>query len=318
METIPRPAPACLGRGACKRPMPSLSHEELVELFRAAPELAVELIRDVCPLPPFERIDVRPADLTELVPVAYRADAFVVLFRGDVPVFGIVIEVQLGRDVEKWLSWPFYQAAGRARHGCPVCLVVYAPDRAVAAWAQEPIDTGQPGSPFRPVVRGPGAIAKVTDPAEAAAHPHRAVLSALAHADEPDGLEVAKAAILGLSGQTEDERIVWETAILDALNGAARVALEAWMNLAKFPIEKTWVYKKGQTEGKIEGKVEGKIEGKAEGEASALLRVLERRGVAVPDDARARILACTDLALLEAWLDRAVVAARIEEIFAER
>lgn len=217
--------------------------------------------------------------------------------------------MELGRDADKLLSWPLYQAAARARYGCPVCLVVYAPDKGVAAWAAEPIDTGQPGSPFRAVVRGPRAIAKVKDPTEAAAHPHRAVLSALANADEPDALEVAKAAVLGLSGQSKDERIVWETAILEALNEAARAALEEWMNLEKFPIERTWVYKKGKTEGKSEGIAEGK--------ADAVLRVLSRRGLAVSEEIRSRIAGCTDTDMLDRWLDRALIARRAEELFEE-
>ena len=76
-----------------------------------------------------------------------------------------------------------------------------------------------------------------------------------------------------------------------------------------------WVFKQGEARGRAEGRAEGRTEGRAEGEAHALLRILERRSIAVPDDARSRILACTDTAQLGAWLDRALTATRIEDLF---
>lgn len=284
--------------------MPSLAHEELVELFRLAPELAVELVRDARKIPAFERIEVKPADLTELIPIAYRADVLVLLVR-EQPVFAIIVEVQLKRDPDKKLAWPLYTAAAHARYRCPACLVVYAPGKGIASWCAEPIDYGQPGSPFTPIVRQPSAIEKVKDPAVAAKHPYRAVLSAVAHGEDEDAFDVAKAAVLGLAGMPEDERAAWETAILDALNEAARVALEEWMDLQKFPVERLWPYKKGFAQGE------------AQGEANALLRILERRGIAVPDEARDRILACTDTALLDTWIDRAVAASSVEEVLGQ-
>jgi hypothetical protein len=51
---------------------------------------------------------------------------------------------------------------------------------------------------------------------------------------------------------------------------------------------------------------EGFAEGLAGGQAKAILRVLERRGVAVPDEVRHQVRRCTDLAQLETWLVNAV------------
>ncbi|MCI3276145.1 hypothetical protein [Streptomyces cylindrosporus] len=59
------------------------------------------------------------------------------------------------------------------------------------------------------------------------------------------------------------------------------------------------------------------LEGKAEGEAKGVLRVLEVRGLAVGDDVRARITACTDLDRLNDWLDRAGIVQSAEELFTE-
>jgi predicted transposase YdaD len=73
----------------------------------------------------------------------------------------------------------------------------------------------------------------------------------------------------------------------------------------------------GKAEGKAEGRAEGKAEGKAEGEAKAILAVLAARGIPVPEEARLRIVECTDLERLEAWVPRAVIAESVDELFDE-
>jgi len=52
----------------------------------------------------------------------------------------------------------------------------------------------------------------------------------------------------------------------------------------------------------------------AEGKASAVIGVLEARNVALSADERARILACTDLAVLDTWVRRAVSVSRAAEL----
>jgi hypothetical protein len=61
----------------------------------------------------------------------------------------------------------------------------------------------------------------------------------------------------------------------------------------------------------------GRDEGRAEGEARALLTVLRGRGIAVPDEARERILAEKDPARLERWLERAGTLATVAEVIDE-
>jgi len=58
-------------------------------------------------------------------------------------------------------------------------------------------------------------------------------------------------------------------------------------------------------------------EGGAEGVRRSILTALRVRGIAVPDDARERILAERDLERLERWLERAIVAASIAEVLDE-
>jgi hypothetical protein len=55
----------------------------------------------------------------------------------------------------------------------------------------------------------------------------------------------------------------------------------------------------------------------AKGAARALLRMLERRGFAVSTEQRERVLACTDLATLDEWLDRAARAESTESVFVD-
>jgi predicted transposase/invertase (TIGR01784 family) len=70
-------------------------------------------------------------------------------------------------------------------------------------------------------------------------------------------------------------------------------------------------------QGEHKGKIEGKIEGRAEARAGDVLTVLRVRGIAVPDDARERIVAEKNPGLLERWLERAILAASVEEVIDE-
>ncbi|MBI5517048.1 MAG: hypothetical protein HY909_24935 [Deltaproteobacteria bacterium] len=54
-------------------------------------------------------------------------------------------------------------------------------------------------------------------------------------------------------------------------------------------------------------RLELEAKGKAEGEARAVLKVLSARGLAVTEAQAAKVLACQDLAQLDAWL-RAVAS----------
>jgi hypothetical protein len=62
---------------------------------------------------------------------------------------------------------------------------------------------------------------------------------------------------------------------------------------------------------------QGRAEGEAAGRAHALLAVLAARGLDVPEDVRARITACTELARFDAWLARAVTATSAADVVRE-
>src|SRR5690242_4963950 len=86
-------------------PMPSVTHEALVELFKNRPTLAAEMLHDALgqPVPAFTEGRVEPSDLSEIVPSDRRADVVVVLLVAEQrrPAMAVVVEVQLGVDVDK-------------------------------------------------------------------------------------------------------------------------------------------------------------------------------------------------------------------------
>jgi hypothetical protein len=56
-------------------------------------------------------------------------------------------------------------------------------------------------------------------------------------------------------------------------------------------------------------------EGRVKGFAYALFRVLDLRGVTVDEESRTRIESCRDTDVLETWVGRAAVAAKVGDLF---
>jgi hypothetical protein len=236
--------------------MPSLFHEELVELFRADPRLAVEVVGNTgaVSLPPFTAIEVRPGELRELLPTERRVDV-VILLLDSVPVCVLLVEVQTSIDPGKKRTWPYYLTALRAEYECAVILVVVSPVAEVRAWASEPIATGHPGFTLKPVVVGPGEVPRVESEAEAKEAPHRAVLSALMHMQEEGAEKVVLAAYVGVEAlPDEEERDMWRELVAQALqsNEVAKRALEAMMNVETWREKSAW-YKDGLEKGLEKG-----------------------------------------------------------------
>jgi hypothetical protein len=285
--------------------VPSLLPEALVELFRNRPELAAELLREALgvALPAHGVARIEDSTLTQLVPAQYHADLVVVL--GDpYPVLGIVVEVQLDRDEDKRYAWPLYAAAVRARIRAPCLVLVVAWNRGVAAWAARPIEMGQPGCTFVPLVLGPSAVPVVSDPAAARRSPELAVLSALAHGRGDAALPVALAA-LGAMVKLDSERSrLYHDLVVGALATSARHALEKLMQSGKYEY---------QTEFARRYVAEGLVQGMAR----ALLAFLAAHGLVVDDAQRARVLACQDTALLDRWIMRAATATSAADVLVD-
>ena len=60
---------------------------------------------------------------------------------------------------------------------------------------------------------------------------------------------------------------------------------------------------------------QGEAKGEAKGKAEMLLRLLELKGFAVSDTERERILECVDIAQLDAWADRVLIAESLADVF---
>jgi hypothetical protein len=286
--------------------VPSVTHEALVELFRLRPSLALDLLRDAlhAELPAAAVVESTRTSLDELVPAEHRADVVLVLRAAPLlPIVGVVIvEVQLGRDVDKPWTWPLYVAGLRAKFRSPTWLLVVAPDEEIARWAATPLVLAPGVGAVTPLVLGPGLIPWVTEPGVAAAMPELTLLSAVAHGRD-DAAITLLAALLAALARLPQPLLPGYLAMLYArLAPAVRAQLEALMKTAwyeniKFPpfiqteIDKK--YEKGREEGRVSEK------------AASILELLTVRGVPVPMNVRDEVLACRDLATLDHWFVRA-------------
>jgi hypothetical protein len=251
-------------------------------------------------------VRVESSDLTDLAPAEYRADLVVLLVDGR-PVLGIVVEVQLQRDDRKPFTWPVYVAGLRARLACDTCVLVVTPSESVATWARTPIVLG-PGSRFEPFVVGPSAVPIASDAAEATRDPELAVLSAMAHGKAEVGASVALAALAAVAGLDEERGLLYWDLLLLSLSEAARAALEELMDAGNYEYQSDFA-KTHRAQGKAEGWVAG--------EATAVLTFLDARGIAVTAEHKSRILACSDLAVLERWIRKAVSVTTADELFVD-
>lgn len=66
---------------------------------------------------------------------------------------------------------------------------------------------------------------------------------------------------------------------------------------------------------RAEGRKEGRVEGRIAAKAEDVLYVLRRRQGSVPSAVRKRVLATDDERLLQRWLDRALIAGSVDEVF---
>src|SRR6184192_2565575 len=126
--------------------MPSYLHELLLLLFRNRSGSASDLLRQLdVHLPEYDEVRTESSDLSNVQPAEYRADLVLFLLRASQKMLGIIVEVQLGCDKDKRYAWPAYIANLRARHRCPVCLLVITIEDSVARWAGRSIELG-PGT----------------------------------------------------------------------------------------------------------------------------------------------------------------------------
>ena len=302
--------------------MPSHLHEGYVELFRHQPELAAHILRPLgIQVPHFQRARLSTTDLTDVAPTEYRADAVVTLDNPDSPALAIVIEVQLRVDPRKRLVWPAYATTLRARLDCPVVLLAVCPNQKVADWCAATISIGPPSSVLTPVALGPDQIPMVTDVTTARRSPELAVLSALAHGTEPDPTPIFGAMLTALDEIDHDQAALYTDLVLAVLPAAARQRLEEFMTATADRYQSDFArryYSQGEaagfSQGEAAGITQGEARGRVDGERTALITILDTRGIQVPEQIRDRIRDCTDLRQLEIWIRRAVTVDKIQDL----
>lgn len=287
------------------RLVPSRAHEALIELVRSQPHLVAELLRGLLSVavPAFAQARVESGDLSQLRPTEFRADAVVALSDDEGrPIVAVVVEVQRSCERTKRYTWPVYLATLRSRLRCDALLVVIAPDAAVARWCAAGIPMGHPKWVLEPLVVGPEAVPVVIDPQQAIDQPWLAVLSVLAHHGHEQRDKVLFAAATAVDALDEDQAGLYLDVMTAALPELARRHLEELMAIENYEYQSDFArHYFGQ--------------GRAKGKAEDIITVLAARGMRVSEADRQRILSCTDASQLTAWLERAVNARSVDDVF---
>lgn len=290
--------------------MPRLKHEALVHLVRNAPEMVLELLRTVLavdiPLRPHPRLTA--GEWTNLDLPEFRADNIFLL--GDPVEQVFIIEGQGAIKRDKRRTWPLYAAWAHYRWECPILLVVIAPGRKVAAWARRPIDLGHGSFVLHPRVLGADEIPFLTDPEAARRSPELAVLSVMAHGDEPGAERIALAALNAARALDTPRSLLYADFTHALLGKVARVALEALMDISKYEYQSDFARRYFGA-----GKAEGRTEGKAEGKAEVVLSLLAHKGLRPDDATRVRVMACQDIDQLDRWARRVLSATTLADVF---
>lgn len=281
--------------------MVSVEHQWLVELFRTGRALAPALLRLCAGVElPHHHIAEATTDLSELVSAEYRVDAAVEL-RDDEDrlVAAILVEVQLCRDERKPFTWPSYVAGLRARLECPVYLLVFCNDAAIARWAQQAIALGHPGFELAPIVIELSQLPRSVEHSLLQMLPELGVLSSIAHAER----DLANATIRALDTLPSDRKALYLDFLFSRLPAALRATMEVPM-MEGYKYQSDFArkyYGQGQDDGRREGKNEGLRE--------SVFKLAQRLVPELSAQARAQIQAMEDAAAMTNLFD-ALIASR--------
>jgi hypothetical protein len=308
--------------------MVSSTHEAMHRIFQQDPGLFARAAR-VIGAPFADTVTSSPlsTDLTENHPLERRVDTLLRINATRPDEYLLAVEAQGKKDPDKPANWNYYLAYLYAKYRIPPVLVVVCHDRSTAAWAAQQVDIGPsawPSVTLRPLVLGPDNVPVVTTPEEVAGDLPMTVLSAVLHRKDPEIkaiLETMAPVLRDLQKHDEETAEIFIELTQQGLDRSP--AADLWRSLVAVD---TSFFKsslaeelrdEGRAQGLAMGQAEGKAKGMAEGKAEAILRLLERRGVQVPESVRADVLSRDDLDLLDTWFDRAITATSASEVFAE-
>jgi hypothetical protein len=294
--------------------MSSYLHELLVLLFRNRSGLAADLLREIdVQLPEYDEVRFESSDLSNLRPAEYRADLVLFLVRATHQVLGIIVEVQLACDQDKPYVWPVYVANLRARHRCPVCLLVITTENTVAHWAGRSIELG-PGTRCRPWVVGPSNTPVITELQDAQENVELAVLSAIEHGQSADtalAARIASAAIMASAAIDAERSRLYLDLVLISLPKNILGVLEATMNSLGYEYQSDFA-RRYVEQGRAEGRIEGRIEGRADGRVELVLKQLAVRFGPLNEAVRTYVHNMQDTQL-DALAERILTAQTLEE-----
>ncbi|MDC0765770.1 hypothetical protein [Streptomyces sp. HD] len=294
--------------------MVTSAHEGMHRIFQERPEILAPVFGVLgVPLSAKATVDAVTADVTETRPLERRVDTVLRVGPSDGEDFLLAVEAQSGKAPGKEVSWAYYFAYLQAKFGLPVLLLVVCQDRATAKWAAGPFDCGTRGwTALRthPLVASPENLPVITDARTAAKNLVMAAFSALAHARsrECGAIPEAISGALHEVQETDPGTAEYVFDFLEVTLGKTPAG-EKWMEIMS-----TFV---SYFPGRGTVRETAYLEGKVEDRALMVLRALEKRGIAIPEDTRERVTSCTDLDTLTAWFDRSLTAATAEDLFAE-
>ncbi len=159
----------------------------------------------------------------------------------------------------------------------------------------------------RPLVLGPDNVPVIADERQAERDVPLAVLSAMTHGRGPQAAAILESLASALRTIDPDSAAVFVQFVDSCL--ADPQAKQTWRDLMT-AIQYFWRHPLAE-QVREEGMEQGRIQDRQE----MTLRILEWRGIPVPDTVRERVNACTDLGQLETWAQRAVHAADATELF---
>lgn len=289
--------------------MVTQSHEVPIRLFQFRPELAAELLVKTvgATLPAYHSALSESEALTNCDPLELNCDN-VAVFRDEFgnPVHAVITEIQRSDDEDKRYTWPMYLTILRARLRCQVRLLVICTDEVTATWAKTMIKIGPPEFVLCPNVIGPKDLLRLTadyNPREAV---ELLILVAATYGKGKQTESIAHDLGQRLNELSEPERRKYAGWAFQLLSIPACEILEEQMSMTYQEYRESYA---GQLE--IKGERRGELRAKAE----KVLELLQMRGLEVPEAARERILACTDLDEVDRWFTSAFSASQVEDIF---
>jgi hypothetical protein len=198
--------------------------------------------------------------------------------------------------------------------------MVFAPDPGIRRRAQNMFVDEPRASPW---FVEPKMLPPITQTQVALSDLHKAVLTAVFQARSSEGVACARATLDALrqSSLASEERRIYHRLVTASLKQEQLDQIpQEMLDMDEVdplgPMELTGAYyTRGHREGLEKGLEQGREQGRRLAAQQLLQRVLRRRDLELDEVRRERIETCEDLSQLEQWLDRALTARSLSDVF---